>query len=403
MNLALLRWLRLVAPPTWTIVGLLAWCGIMEGVCFWIGSTFGWQAVSPNFFVARDVACLAVAAYLGFYRVSAFHPLFDSEYLSWLWLTPWRYDKPLPRGPLHLVPQDLLLVGLLAALLLHRPVVPLVLVPLTFLLAYYLVLAISMWCVDLRWGGYGLSALVGLVMVTAYQSPPAALGLAGLIYIPVYAGIRRSLATFPWAARASALRKGAARQWQIFTAGHRQHGTVAVNFEFPETEVQWPFNLLHAQVRSPLFGKDDRLALALLVGWWSWVVLSAPGAEGLAIGIGPMLYITLLGLVLAVRLSIYCGNFRSPISFAGRICTMRWIIPGYDRVFLTPLATLGLGIVFPIALARMQLPAALILSLSMPPFLIAAMLGGPSLKQWQLTCPARLAPGMRNQQLVEEI
>jgi hypothetical protein len=31
------------------------------------------------------------------------------------------------------------------------------------------------------------------------------------------------------------------------------------------------------------------------------------------------------------------------------------------------------------------------------------MLGGPPLVQWRLTSPARLVPGARNQQLVEEI
>jgi hypothetical protein len=279
MNLALLRWLRLVAPPMWLVVTLLAWCGMMEAVYAWMGWTWGWQAISPKFFVVRDIACVVAAAFLGAFRISTFHPLFDSDYLGWLWLTPWRYDKPLPRGPMHLVPQDVLTVGLIAALTLHRPVVPLEIVPLSFFISYYLTLALSLWCADLRWAGYALSALVGLVMAVAYHSPLAALALAGLIYIPAYAAIRWSLATFPWSARASSLRKGIARQWQVFTAGHRQFGTASVNLNFPEYEMQWPFNLLHAKVRPAFFGKDDRLALALLAGWWAWVLFSVPGAE----------------------------------------------------------------------------------------------------------------------------
>ena len=403
MNLALLRWLRLVAPPMWLVVTLLAWCGVMEGIYAWMGWTWGWPAISPRFFVVRDIACVVAAAFLGAFRISAFHPLFDSDYLGWLWLTPWRYDKPLPRGPMHLVPQDVLTVGLIAALTLHRPVVPPEIVPLSFFISYYLTLALSLWCADLRWAGYAFSALVGLVMAVAYHSPLAALALAGLIYIPAYAAIRWSLATFPWSARANALRKGIARQWQVFTAGHRQFGTASVNLDFPEYEMQWPFNLLHAKVRPAFFGKDDRLALALLAGWWAWVLFSVPGAEEMALGVGPMLYTGLLGLVLAVRLSIYCANYRPPISLWGRIFTLRWIIPGYDRVFLTPLATLGLGLTLPYALFKMQLDPALVLGLSLPPFLIAGMLGGPPLWQWRLTSPARLVPGARNQQLVEEI
>jgi hypothetical protein len=123
----------------------------------------------------------------------------------------------------------------------------------------------------------------------------------------------------------------------------------------------------------------------------------------MALGVGPMLYMGLLGLVLSVRLCIYCANYRPPISLWGRILTLRWIVPGYDRVFLTPLATLGLGLTLPYALFKMHLDPALVLGLSLPPFLIAGMLGGPALWQWRLTSPARLVPGARNQQLVEEI
>jgi hypothetical protein len=278
-----------------------------------------------------------------------------------------------------------------------------VIVPLSFFVSYYLALALSLWCVDLRWAGYAFSALVGLAIAAAYRSPLAALGLAGLIYIAAYAAIRWSLSTFPWSARVNAFRKGVTRQWQIFAAGHRQFGTAPINLEAPEYEVQWPFNVLNAKVNPAFFGKDDRLALALLAGWWAWVIFSAPGAEGLAMGLGPMVYMSLLGMMLAVRLSLYCMNYRPPISLWGRIFTLRWIIPGYDRVFLTPLATLGLGLTIPYVLINMRLDPALVLGLSLPPFLIAGLLGGPSLLQWRMTSPARLVPGARNQQLVEEI
>ncbi len=403
MNLALVRWLRLVAPPAWMTATLLTWYAVMEGTYAWIGWTWGWQAPPPRFFAARDIACVAAAAYLGIYRVAAFHPLFDADYLSWLWLTPWRYDKPLPRGPLHLVMQDVLMVGLLTAFLLHKPVVPLEVVPLAFLVTYYLALAASLWGVDLRWWGYALSALTGLVIAVSTRNSLAGLAVAALVYIPAYAGIRWTLATFPWSERTTAWRKGIARQWQVFTAGHRQFAPVSVNLEHPETEVHWPYSVLHARQRPPFFSKGDRLAISLLTGWWFWVVFGTPGAEEMALGLGPMLCLMLLGFVVAGRLINYCGNYRPPISFWGRIFTLRWIIPGYDKVYLTPLATVGLGIMFPIALTKLQFEPPLVMALSIPPFLIAGLLGGPPLHQWRLTSPARLAPGVKNQQLVEEI
>ena len=403
MNLALVRWLRLVAPPASMIGTLLIWCAVMEGIYAWIGITWGWPAQSPRFFVARDAACVMAAAYLGIYRVAAFHPLFDNDYLSWLWLTPWRYDKPLPRGPLHLVPQDVLMVGLIVALMLHRPAVPPELVPLTFFVTYYLTLAASLLFVDLRWWGYMLSALTGLAIAVATRHSLLGLAVAALAYIPAYVAVRWTLATFPWGQRTIEWRKGVARQWQIFTAGHRQFAAMSVNLERPESEVHWPFNLLHARQLPHPWGKGDRLAVALLAGWWCWVIFGTPQLEQMSLGLGPMLYITLLGFVVFGRLIVYCANYRPPISFWGRIFTLRWIIPGYDKVYLTPLATLGLGIAFPIALIQLQFDPPLVLALSIPPFLIAGLLGGPPLVHWRLTSPARLVPGVRNQQLVEEI
>ena len=50
------------------------------------------------------------------------------------------------------------------------------------------------------------------------------------------------------------------------------------------------------------------------------------------------LYVTVIALV--VRLLIYTGPFRPPISLRGRIATGRWVIPGYDYVLLAPLCTL---------------------------------------------------------------
>ena len=49
---------------------------------------------------------IAGAVLLGFYRVIAFHPYFRADYLRWLKSTPWTVRKPLPVGPVELVPED---------------------------------------------------------------------------------------------------------------------------------------------------------------------------------------------------------------------------------------------------------------------------------------------------------
>ncbi len=59
------------------------------------------------------VVVLTTIVYAGF-RVYAFHPAFSKTYHDWLKQTPWRWGLPLPFGPLHLVPQDLVVVGILS-------------------------------------------------------------------------------------------------------------------------------------------------------------------------------------------------------------------------------------------------------------------------------------------------
>ena len=49
----------------------------------------------------RDTTIVALVAAFGCFRVFAFHPLFDTEYRSWLKSSPWRQGMPLPLGPVY--------------------------------------------------------------------------------------------------------------------------------------------------------------------------------------------------------------------------------------------------------------------------------------------------------------
>jgi hypothetical protein len=85
------------------------------------------------------------------------------------------------------------------------------------------------------------------------------------------------------------------------------------------------------------------------------------------------------------RLLIYLNGYAPPISFRGRIVTGRWIIPGYDQVFVAPLLALIAGSWLPKVLINrgFGFVEANTISLIWVYFLILIL--GPSLKTWRLT------------------
>ena len=404
MKPALIRWLRHVAPPVWLIAGVVACCGLFEGLYFWLSWQWGWQAVQTEFFAVRDLVCVVTALVLGVRRVAAYHPQFDSDYLGWLWLTPWKADRPLPKGPLHLVLQDIVIVGMLVGLMAHNANVSLVAVPLSFLLGYYLMLMLSLFAVDLRWMAYVMSGLIGLIVRCVYESPGLALVVALVVYLYAWLCLRCTLATFPWTARASAWRKSFRQKGQGLTIGHREYAITAGSLDRPELELPWPFRTLHPRQYPAFLDRADRIAFALLTCWWAWVIFSvAPSDLPEPWRFARLLYVGLASSAIVMRLAMYVVPCLPPISLWGRIWTGRWIIPGYDMVFLTPLATLLMAVGVPTVLHQLHFPPVLVLTLSLLPFLLMAMLGPPRLGKWILTSPARLSAGARNQQQFEEI
>ena len=122
-----------------------------------------WLTTLPDF---KDVAMfrwlvigLGVACYVA-YRVS-FHPIYRGEYRTWLANTPWTAEKPLPLGPVHLLPQDLAVLAIFV-LLLHTIGEPPLLLIFGFLFAYQLAMAVTLLVTGDRWPAYGL--LFGLAL-----------------------------------------------------------------------------------------------------------------------------------------------------------------------------------------------------------------------------------------------
>jgi len=395
MSASLGRWFRVVGPPGYLVWGVLIW---------WLGIEMIHALFGVPLFRLRDIACMGAAGLYGVLRVTTTHPQFDFEYLGWLSLTPWQPHKPLPKGPIHLVVQDVVLIGTIMLASAHGRTLPWEAVPLAFSSAYALVLAVSLIAIDQRWLGYATLALIGLVVRLSYDSSLVALAAALALVGPwAYGCVSVTLKTFPWTGRASQWRDSLRRSFQVFATGHKQYFNQGVNFEHPQSEVQWPFNRLHARAVPPL-GREHRVAIAMLAGWWLYVIFSIPRADEAVMAALGMVYPVGVIIAAGVRLVAYSAHHHPPISFWGRIFTGRWIIPGYDVVFLTPLAALLIGAATPSLLFfTLHLPPAVVLGFSVTTVLLVLTLGGPRLANWQLTAPARIVSGGRNAQFVEEI
>jgi len=194
--------------------------------------------------------------------------------------------------------------------------------------------------------------------------------IAACTYGLAYWGLRRSLARFPW------------------TLSHWVRGTQGLEPAFPS--LGWPYNRL-----SPKFFPDlgisipNAILTSLLVPWWYYVVLSfieGPGKLEAAQAIYSFSMVPIIG----GRLLIYLTGYAPPISFRGRIITGRWIIPGYDQVFVAPLLALIAGIWLPKVLTDRGFGFVEALAVSLIWVLFLILIWGPSLKTWRLTGSHRI-------------
>ena len=109
----MIRWLRVTWPPGWALaLAALLWAGFDGGsLLLERGLGIPYYTMDSVKEVILGVASL-LAAGCATFRVAAFHPAFRPGYRQWLCDTPWTSRKPLPLGPIHLVPQDVLLIAI---------------------------------------------------------------------------------------------------------------------------------------------------------------------------------------------------------------------------------------------------------------------------------------------------
>jgi hypothetical protein len=344
----------------------------------------------------RDLAMILVAFCYGCDRVLGYHPLYWTEYGRWLARTPWRSPQRLPLGPLHLGLRDVAFVSV-AMLLMHDPHVSVADIPFCFLIGYLAALCWSYWFTDTMAPAYVIAFGMGLAARVG-REPWIALGVLAALYPVALLATRQSLNGFPWAKANLLVLEGSKRV---------RHQTAIPIESSPQYFLGWPFGVIQPSGEISGIRHSDGVLISLLVGWWAYCLssLDLNPEDGLK---GLMLFAPIVTFGAAAgRLVIYCRNYRAPINFFGRLLTFRWIIPGYDKVFLAPL---GAIIAFPMTIwlggrVRALLPFAIdpriVVSAAIAVTFLVALNVGPSLRSWRLTGNHRIVPQFTRQTSVE--
>lgn len=346
-------------------------------------------------------------------RVSVFHPHYQPQYREWLKSLPWQPGEALPLGPAGLAWRDgaylgtyLVLLAALSAVYIGRAraadpgsdlgyagaVIAPTIAGFGFLCLYG--------CDKLRFflrvgefvPGMAVGVLLGAVALLLPHPAWALAGAAAVVAICEW-GERRALRKFPWEKEQDKQQAGLL----ALPGQDRKQASLAAA---DETKVgRWNAVLAPRTVPFRVGGRES-LALILIPAWWLFagiVMLSRIIPDGRTDGLWSLYWV--IGLIcyliptlkgLTWRVVYYLKYARPPISLWGRLATGRWIIPGFDRVLVTPLAVLASMFFMPILLYWLGasgewLALAWIVSWSI------LLLGGPSLRNWSLTAECRLS------------
>lgn len=307
------------------------------------------------------------SALYGYYRVRSFHPFYSRKYREWLCLAPWSIEKPLPRGPVHLIWADLITLVPLTFLA-YTNFSTAVLVPFIVFLSVYLVMICITFVTD-------RSSLVVLCLFLApftfypFANRYFAIMVLILLYIICRVGLYQFLRGFPWNTR----------YWKADPVKEFREQAIR------QRVIGWPFEYLNVY-RTSKISISGAFILSLLLTWWlhvtQWFFIDPHLVK--------FFFIYVLNVAL-FRALAYGGIHRPPISLLGRVFTGRLIIPRYDKIFVAPICILLAGIALPLGLLKMGYRGAWIFELSFFLIFFLALSLPPTLKEWRLTGAHRIS------------
>ncbi len=365
-------------PPLWASSAFVCIYAALHGAVWIINSRLPWgvEVFAPKELANLSASVIGIASVLFvLFRLFRFHPAANRPYAAWLQTTPWVSRQPLPLGPLHPVIQDVVVIGVLAAIArCHAAVDPWLPVALSlfiYLAAMTLLLALT------RTRGYFLAAAflwpaLILPQVGDWQRTAILAALAAVVWL----GYRSSLSHFPWNFLPSAKPGAQTSVWQT-----------DVRFDIGELtaikelrQLGWPYAALSPRMKSSSVSPVNALLISLLAGWVYFCVATATSAPR-----SPGLIIIVASLSAFVRLLLYAQFCAPSFNLLGRLSSGRLVVPGYDVVLVAP----GLAIFIAFAGAwpvRLAGEHHRIVQAALLAIVFHVLLGwGPKMQTWLLT------------------
>ena len=323
----------------------------------------------------------AAGAY-ALYRLVRFHPAANWAYAAWLRLSPWTSAKPLPFGPVHPVWQDAVVIGVLTAIAKWHAHLDSALPIVAFGMTYLIVITflVAMTC---TWPSFIAAAFLWpSLLLPEVQGWPGIVLIVILITI-LWHGHRKSLRSFPWPFLTNTNRTKAAASRRSNSNLDIQLGGTSAGPSY----LGWPYLVLSPKIERRPVSASTSFFLSALAGWWAYCIIKRSEMDPLP------------GLVLAfavgaalLRLVIYCAGASPPFNVWGRLASGRLLQPGFDKVFLTPLAVVMVGLFGGMIIRRSGswYPAAEACVIALLSFVLYA--GRPTLQNWILTGRLRFRP-----------
>jgi hypothetical protein len=364
--------MRKILPPTWTLVTFGIVYLLLEGFRQFISRVLPPDEI--DWFLTRQSLVVFACCLYGAFRIASTHPAFHKDYLTWLRSTPWNAKQPLPKGPVHMVWQDAVILGV-AELFACRsanfhPAYPLI----AFFLCNTLVLTLALLLTrTFRVAGAVVFAL-GLVILTWLQ-PWMCLLTTVVVCGLAHLGFERCLKEFPWL-------DPARRPSEESSLLEKTHQLTSAKRVIP-----WPFNALRPVKPLSYWTLEVHLWTSLLAGWYAIVFLQTAAFTSEVSPSGPeaRALISAAMLIPWFRVLVWWLVIAPPISLLGRLFTGRLIIAGYDYILVFALLTSVMMFTAWKTLEACSLPPFIIAGILLALGIFLALRLGPGPVEWELT------------------
>ena len=379
------------------IVFLAATYLLLDAAIWLIRHAFPNGVTMSDVEVFENLRCgvlVSIAGLYAVYRLARFHPACNQPYGMWLKLTPWTAERPLPLGPVHLVWQDMAFLGILMGVGWFDAHANPLWIAVAFGFMYLLGLTILLG-VTRTWGFCLLLCFLWPALMLPSLQGGRMFVVIAIMFNVAWLGHQRSLRSFPW---------------KFLTVTNRPivnpvPGSVQIELRIPgynemtgsvtRATVGWPLVRLTPKLDYYSVSIGPALLWSLLMAWWTYCLnsrLETPAFPGGVIAFAVVGALT--------RFVIYCSTVTPPFSIPARIMTGRLLLPGFDRVFITPLVAVIAGILGAALVRRSGSYYLRVESFMIGLLWFILLHGKPTLRNWLLTgyhrySPPRLVKGTR--------